>query len=130
MILFDWKKVYKVSGGKATKILQIVEYITYKPVPKNMKDPIARLVGIKWDGTSYLYNPKPLFTEIYYTPKERAQYIGVASRRKLSDLLLLGITTLELAHCPLSYNAIKDNRLLSVEDNKIYFKWEEYARRK
>lgn len=130
MILFNWEKVYKESGGKATKILAILDYIVNKPLPVNLQDPVARLAGIKWEGKSFLINPKPLLTERYYTAIERAQYLGVASRRNYGEFLMFGKITLDLIQSPLNKDTIKNNRLLSIEGNKVIFKWEEHTRRK
>ena len=38
MLLYNWKKIMRVSNGKVDDIIQILRIITYKIQPKNYYD--------------------------------------------------------------------------------------------
>jgi hypothetical protein len=130
MILFNWAKIYAWSKGRPAKIIDIIEYMTYKKIPLNKQDPILSYAEIKWSGKSFLVNPELLLNHKKdYKEKELAQYVGIAGFRNLSDFIVLGKTTLDLAQCPVRKDTIINNRLLTIENDKIYLKWEEVTRR-
>jgi hypothetical protein len=104
--------------------------MTYKKIPLNKQDPILSYTEIKWSGKSFLVNPELLLNHKKdYKEKELAQYVGIAGFRNLSDFIVLGKTTLDLAQCPVRKDTIINNRLLTIENDKIYLKWEEVTRR-
>jgi hypothetical protein len=130
MVLFNWKKIYDYTKGSSSKILLILEYITYRPVPLNKQDLFYSLAQMNWGGDSFLLNPEDLLTDRRHSMRERAQYIGLASFRNTGEYLAHGIITLDLANCPVGKDTLNRNRLLIVENGKIHFHWEEVARRK
>ncbi len=127
MILYNWKKIYKKCGGRVRDITLITKEVIYeRKVPENAKDPIYRYFDIDFSGDSFLLNPKDLFENAsQYTQKEIAMYIALASYRKLADYLAFKTTSLELLHSPVDLTKLTDNRLLRVEGNTLYFKYEE-----
>jgi len=130
MILFNWAKIYKSSKGQPAKIVDIIEYITYKTIPLNKQDPVFSYAEVNWSGKSFIANPELLLSHKKdYSNKELAQYVGIAGFRNLSDFIILGKTTLDLAQCPVRKDTLIHNRLLTIENEKIYLKWEEVTRR-
>lgn len=125
MILFDKSKLMKFSSGKVNKLMDILYYVTYRPLPESSRD-ASRLKyqSIHWKGDSYLLNPEDFIDQHHrYTKKEVLQYFLVASKRSLPDYLLFGTKTLSMHS--VNINAIKNNRLLTVTDEKIFLKFEE-----
>ena len=60
-----------------------------------------------------------------YTPKEVAQYIGLASFRNYGEYTVTKDTTLDLFHSPVDQDNINQNRLLRIVDDRIHFYYEE-----
>lgn len=126
MILYNWKKIYKKSKGNPKKILLIVKYITYRPLPNNKDDIVFQLYGINWSGNSFLLRPEKIFENIRdYSHKELAEYVGLASFRSYAEYKVNKKTTIDLLHCPVKIDTINNNRLLTIENDVVHFKWED-----
>ena len=69
-VLFNWKKIYRESEHKASRILDIFEYITYKPIPRNKFDRFYMLSKQDFSGQSFIRNPKPI-TEFRQSYEDR-----------------------------------------------------------
>lgn len=125
MILFDWNRVYKHSNKSARRLLSIIRYITYRPIPQDLKDINYQLSLIDWSGLSYLINPEPLFeNRADYWDASIVQYIALASLRNYSDYRTLGKTTLDLYIIEGKEEKIKHNSLLFIKDGQVHFKFE------
>jgi hypothetical protein len=110
---FSLTKLNQLSKGNPVKFLEILESY-YKGFLYDLK------------GSSFLTSPGQLFfdrvTDILY----KAQYIELAGRRSYQQYIDLGYNHLDLSYYPdLNINAIKYNPLLTIKNNKIYFKYEE-----
>lgn len=95
-----------------------------KTAPKNARDLVKPLSNIV--GTSFLLNAKALFedktTDIVY----KAQYIRLAGRRDYLLYKLYNYNYLDLSYfLDINVNTIQHNPLLTITENKIYFKYEE-----
>jgi len=131
MIFYDWDKILKVSNGKVCDILTILRIVTYKLYPKNYADKTFKFYQHKYGGNSFLLNAEELLTTgRTYSDKEVAEYAGVASYRNYYHYRQTGDTTLDLRHLPVNENIITNNRLLNIENNKIYFMFEETHKEK
>lgn len=128
MILFNWKRIHKYSGGSVREILTIIHLLTYQLPPKNKQDPSYKYYGINFAGDSFLVNPEMLFrTRRQYEDKELAQYIGLASLRSYGEYKAFKTTTLDFLACKGKKDIIDKNRLLWLESDKVHFKYEEVA---
>lgn len=92
-----------------------------KLIPKNNRDkPYYRNLA----GHSFLLDAASLFSDtsdIAY----KAQYIRLAGRRDYSLYKLYRVTYLDLSYFKdIDLDAIKHNPLLTITQNKIYFKYE------
>lgn len=77
-------------------------------------------------GSSYILNPEPLFENKGIDILYKLQYIELAALRDYSMYKLYGRTTLELSYYPdLNVEKIKTNPLLKIQNNQIYFLYEE-----
>lgn len=131
MLLYDWKKIYRKSGGSSRRILLIVQSMLQREIPYNRYDPIYKYYYDDFSGDSFLLYPGKLLTERYkWRDKELASYIGLASFRSLGEYYATGKLTLDLAHSPIGIDAINKNRLLRIEDNQIHFYYEDYTKEK
>lgn len=127
MLLYNWKKILRKSGGSSKRILLILTSMTYKQLPRNRYDPLYKYYDIDFSGNSFLVNPHSLLYYRYkYKDKEIADYVGLASFRNTGEYLATGKLTLDLAHSPLGKDALNKNRLLRVEGNDIHFYFEDY----
>lgn len=126
MIKFNWMKIFKESGGNPSEILNIIAYITYKPIPKNNYDNIKRFVGKDWDGDSYLINPsRVLSLRGKEAEKELAEYVALASFRSLADYLVTGRKTLLVYESPIPTESITKNKFFTIQGDYVYFSMEE-----
>jgi len=99
-------------------------FYTKKQIPKNSYSkvkPIRNLIG-----NSYLINPDGFFadniTDIIY----KSQYIQLAGRRDYSLYKLYDVKYLDLSYFKdIALDNIKTNPLITITQNKIYFKYEE-----
>lgn len=109
----------------AKKLVELLElYFNKKTIPKNSRSknkPIQNLLG-----NSFLLNPAPLFKDKSTDVIFKAQYIRLAGRRDYANYLYYGHTHLDLSFfSDIDVDAIKHNPLLTIKQNKIYFKFEE-----
>lgn len=131
MILYDWPKIKKAANKKAGNILLIIHILTFNLPPVNRKDPSFRYYGKNWSGSSFLANPEQIFLDRRkYTDLELAQYIGFASLRNYAEYKATQKTTLDFLICKGKEELINKNRLLRVENDQVYFLFEEVAKEK
>lgn len=126
MIIYNWQKVFVHSGGGASNILNIIAYITFKPIPKNNYDPIKKYVEIDWRGDSFLLNPEEIiYNRKKFSERDLANYVALASFRSLAEYKVTKRKTLPVLECPVPLESIANNELLSIQKDQIYFLWEE-----
>jgi hypothetical protein len=111
---FNFSKLEKLAKGSATKLVEVLEDY-YKGFDYNLSG-----------GSSYLINPAELFFDPSTDILFKSQYIELAARRSYQHYKDLGHKHLDLSYYPdLNLQAIKYNPLLTTNNNKIYFKYEE-----
>ena len=111
---FDFSKLERAAKGDAVKLVQLLEDY-YKGFD-------IKLGG----GSSYLTSPGQLFFDRNTDILFKSQYIQLAARRSYQHYKDLGYKFLDLSYYPdLNINAIKYNPLLTITENKLYFKYEE-----
>lgn len=125
MIKFDKGLLARYGKYRLKETMNIIFYLTYKPLPKNKGDlAIYRYSLINWNGLSYLANPEELLNNWEnFSSKEVLQYIFAAARRSLADYEVFGDKTLSIYG--INVSVLQDNRLLKIAGDKIYFKYEE-----
>lgn len=128
MLLFNWRKIYRWSGGSSWKIIMILKTMLKTTMPRDRRDPTYRYFYEDFTGTSFLLDPYSLLSDRFkWTDKEIGSYIGLASFRSLGEYRATGKKTLDLAHSPIGIDAINNNRLLRVVGDQIHFHYEDYA---
>lgn len=127
MVTYGWLTVYKQAKGYPSVILDIMEYVIERPIPKDNYDVrTKKMSNIDWSGDSFLLNPKALVANRHnFKEKELAEYVGLASFRNLAEYKTTGRKTLAVEDCPVPIESIQENRLLTIHEGQIYFKWEE-----
>lgn len=129
MLLYNWKKILRQSGGSSKRILTILKAMTQRELPRNVYDPVYKYYYTDFSGNSFLVNPNALLINKYkWRDKELADYIGLASFRSTGDYLATGKITLDLAHSPMGQDAINKNRLLRIDRGEIHFLYEDYTK--
>jgi hypothetical protein len=105
----------------------LIHMLTYnKRLPQNYKDPTYKYYGQSFEGLSFLLNPERLLVErTKYTNQECAEYVGIASYRNYMEYKTTGDTSLQLLNLPFLEEVFNDNRLLSMSEGKIHFKFED-----
>jgi len=110
---FNLEKAVKLSKNNPTKLINIL-YMHYKGFNPDL------------NGLSFLKNAKDFFLDQSIDTIYKAQYIQLAGRRSYQQFKDLNYACLDLTYYPdLNINAIKYNPILTIEKNKIYFKYEE-----
>jgi hypothetical protein len=128
MLLYNWKKIYRKSGGSSQRILLILKAMLHTEMPYNRFDPIYRYYYEDFSGHSFLVSPGWLLQHRHkWKDKELATYIGLASFRNLGEYYATGKLTLDLSHSPIGKDAINNNRLLRIEGQNIHFYYEDYT---
>jgi hypothetical protein len=126
MIRYSWRKIQREAGRSSKRIYLVLTSIVRTDMPRNRYDPRYRLAQKDFSGDSYLLDPYSLLLSVpTYTYKEIADYVGLASFRKYSEYLTTNDASLDILHSPLSEEQIKQNRLLSIENGRVRFKYEE-----
>lgn len=126
MILFFNLSVLEAEtlGNPKQMVEKLRLFYTKKQIPKNSYSkvkPIRNLIG-----NSYLINPDGFFadniTDIIY----KSQYIQLAGRRDYGLYKLYNVKYLDLSYFKdIALDNIKTNPLITITQNKIYFKYEE-----
>ena len=128
MIKYNWEKINREAKGDSVSILTIIHLLTYKRIPASRKDKTFKYFGKSFLGDSFLLNPRQLLAERkYYSNKEAAEYVAVASYRNYFDYKRTGQTTLELIHLPVNETIVNRNRLLRIENGLVHFLFEDNA---
>jgi hypothetical protein len=129
MIKYNWEKIFRETNGDSTSILTIVHLLTYKRIPASKKDKTYKYFGKSFVGNSFLLNPRELLAKRqYYSNKEAAEYIAVASYRNYFNYNRTGETTLELIHLPVETTIVNRNRMLRIENGLVHFLFEDNAK--
>ena len=129
MIKYNWEKIYREAKGDSVSILTIIHLLTYKRIPASRKDKTYKYFGKSFLGDSFLLNPRQLLAERkYYSNKEAAEYIAVASYRNYFNYKQTGKTTLELIHLPVETTIVNRNRMLRIENGLVHFLFEDNAK--
>lgn len=105
-----------VALNKLFKNIKVPKSSTekYKPIPNLER------------GTSFLLNPKKLFTDKSTDIIYKAQYIKLAGRRDYNLYIQYKSTTLDLSLYPdINIQAIKYNPLIEITENTLKFKYED-----
>jgi hypothetical protein len=111
---FNLSKLEQAAKGNAIKLVELLEDY-YKGF------------NLKFSGgSSFLTSPGQLFFDRNTDILFKSQYIQLAARRSYQQYKDLGYTYLDLSYYPdLKIDAIKYNPLLTITENKLYFKYEE-----
>lgn len=95
-----------------------------KPIPKNNRSKFKPLSNLF--GNSFLIGASEFFKDKTTDVIFKSQYIQLAGRRDYSAYKFYGTTYLDLSYfADLDLLKIKHNPLLTITENKIYFKYEE-----
>lgn len=124
-LLFNLNVLEQETQCDPEKLVKILElHFKKKTIPKNRYSktkPLANLVG-----NSFLLNAASLFNDKTTDVAYKAQYIRLAGRRDYYQYKYYNITYLDLSYySDINLNALKNNPLLTITENKIYFKYEE-----
>lgn len=125
MLFFDLSILEEDTNGDYVYLVAALEKFWRKQyIPKNSQEkhkPLKRLKA----GNSWLLNPAKLFNSKCEDTAYKAQYIRLAGRRDFAAYKLYGVTYLDLGFFPdLNLAAVSHNPLISVSNNKLYFKYE------
>jgi hypothetical protein len=102
--------------------------IVEKQIPKNKYDPIFRYSQKDFSGISFMLHPDVLLYHSFkYKYREVAQYISLCALRSAADFISTQDPSLEMVLMPgLSpEKIIEDNRLLQIDEGRVYFRYEE-----
>lgn len=134
MLLYDWRKIYKKSGGNVLEIFYILEMLVNKSIPIHRGDKLYKYSKVDFNGLSFIVHPDVLLYNSYkHSYKDIAAYLATASFRSLAEYAATQTTTLELLHIPFAdflVENIKTNSLLRVEDELVHFLYEEVPKEK
>ena len=131
MLFYSLRKIQKKTGNSAKRILLAFRAHASSSLPKSRFDPLYAYHQVDFSGDSFMLNPHELITYAFkWTPKEVAEYIGLASFRSYGEYTVTGDKSLDLFHSPVDQDIIKQNRLLRIVGNRIYFYYEEDIKRR
>jgi hypothetical protein len=121
-IFFNIKTLEKESGGDPYKLVFLIHYLAGGDKPVWYKGSISKLTGF-----SFINNAKPLSANLdIHDPMHIVQYIKLLALRDYSMYKRYGVTYLDTSYYPdLATANISANPLITITQNKIYFKYEE-----
>ena len=128
MFFYDWPKIYDASQGSVIEIVRIFRMIVEKQIPKNKYDPIYRYSQKNFSGISFMLHPDVLLYHSFkYKYREIAQYISLCALRSSADFISTQDPSLDVILLPglNPEKIIENNRLLMLDENKVYFRYEE-----
>ena len=128
MFFYDWPKIYNASQGSVIEIVRIFRMIVEKQIPKNKYDPIYRYSQKNFSGISFMLHPDVLLYHSFkYKYREIAQYISLCALRSSVDFISTQDPSLDVILLPglNPEKIIENNRLLMLDENKVYFRYEE-----
>ncbi len=95
-------------------------------IPANKFDRIYKYASKTFTGESFLVHPDVLLYNSYkHSYREIAQYLALASMRPFADYAATGELTLDLDTIEIPLELFTDNSLLTMEDGRIHFLYEE-----
>lgn len=131
MLFYSWRKMYRKSGGSSKRIILILKAMIKQGLPQSVRDPLYNYYYDDFSGESFLLQPHLLiYNEFRYTPKEVAEYIGLASFRNYAYYCATKDATLDLFHSPVSEDIINSNRLLEIKNGRVHFLYEKSFKEK
>ena len=96
MLLYDWRKIYKKSGGNVLEIFYILEMLVNKSIPTHRGDKLYKYSKVDFNGLSFIVHPDVLLYNSYkHSYKDIAAYLATASFRSLAEYAATQTTTLE-----------------------------------
>jgi hypothetical protein len=128
MFFYDWPKIYDASQGSVIEIVRIFRMIVEKQIPKNKHDPIYRYSQKNFSGISFMLHPDVLLYHSFkYKYREIAQYISLCALRSSADFISTQDPSLDVILLPGldPEKIIENNRLLIIDEDKVYFRYEE-----
>lgn len=131
MILFNWKTLKRVTGGKSRDIMAIIKMLATDRTPKNRGSLTWKYAKMSFGGESFLYNPLVLVQNYdMFTERQIIIYIMLASMRSLADYAAFGTLTLDTNRIPDNLiTEVENNPLLRVHNGKLHFTLEETPKR-
>lgn len=126
MLHFNWD-VIALNCKTDNKILDFFKEITSNKPLACYKRWVQHILAKSLKRPSYIIDPiKPLYFR-GCTTSDKVLYFGLAGLRSYNRYVLYNETHLDLRMIknPETLNAINNNPLLTINDNKIYFKFEE-----
>lgn len=128
IIFYDLRSIQRVAKRDPKRYISALRVLCGE-VPCNKFDPLYFFYLKDFSGKSFLVNPQALLDNtFFYSAKDIAEYVALASYRNYSHYATTGDTSLDLFHSPVSQDIINKNRLLSIENDKVLFKFEEVTK--
>ena len=128
---YSFRKMQIKTGRSSRRILLAFKAHASSRLPTSFRDPLYQYYQTDFTGDSFMLNPHELICNYFrWNPKEIAEYIGLASFRNYSEYLITGDKTLDLFHSPVDQDTINNNRLLRIQNGRIYFYYEEAPNRR
>lgn len=122
-LLFNLTTLESKSNCDPKSLVELLRlHYSNKTIPINYKS--RKPVNLA--GNSFLLNPAPFFSDKSTDVIYKAQYIRLAGRRDYATYKYYGTKYLDLSFFKdIDLDAIKHNPLLTINQDKIYFKYEE-----
>lgn len=123
ILFFNLTRLERVTNNSAKYIVAaLAKCYEGREIPYTLWEEFPPIRDLK-RGTSFLLNPRAILVEDKSSVYHKAQYIRLAGRRNYSDFTMYGSKHLDLFP-DLDAGLISRNPLLTIEANKIYFKYE------
>lgn len=125
-LFFNIEVLEKETKGDTQYMLVALErWFKKDRIAKNAKErykPLKKSLS----GSSFLLNPDKFFKDKTTDSIYKLQYLKLAAKRDYTLYTLYGSKFLDLSFLPdINLSAIQTNPLLLIQQNKIFFKYEE-----
>lgn len=122
MIMFNWSYLYKYCKKDCNTIIDVLRYLSgIDEITNKTADIVNKIKDEPKD--SYVLDCVGLLTDTTATNQEKCIYIYIASKRNYLDYKMANKDWLNLNLISVDIDKIKYNRLLSIKNDIIYFKY-------
>jgi hypothetical protein len=124
-LFFNLDLLEKEAGGDLVKFLVLLNAFHTNRLPSGKRGDLY-VKKLNLTGSSYLLNPKPVFTEKSTDIAYIVQYIRLAAKRDYSLYKYYELRSLPISYClDMNIQALRTNPLLNITQTDIFFKYEE-----
>lgn len=124
LLKYNWNKLYKATNGNCALIISTMKTLVGIKNPSQKEQRVInKMLKARLDG--WIENPTMFLQDKGSTDAEKCVFIYLASLRNLSTYLESNVNSIPcfIIEDSFDINLLRNNCLLKIENDKIYFKY-------